>query len=270
MKGVEALKIEMGEPISTIITNKGSFLGKNILIATGSNRDMWNLIQNLGHTIIEPVPSLFALNTPESSFNQLSGLSLQEAALSYKSHKFQGPLLFTHFGLSGPTALKLSSFAARDFSETSYEATIFIDFLPKHSEQMILDELHIQGPTLNQVHLGLPKRLWEHLLTQHGIDRFKPLAQISKQTKLSLVTALKKTPVLMKGKTTHKDEFVTAGGVDLNEVNFSNMESKLHKHLYFAGEVLNIDAVTGGFNFQAAWSTGYLVALDASKKLSSF
>jgi predicted Rossmann fold flavoprotein len=263
-KGIDAEQILISDPYVEVITNKGSFFGKNLLIATGSNKHMWEILEKLGHTVIKPVPSLFALNTPHSIFNEISGISLKEATLKFGKHSFKGPLLFTHFGLSGPTALKLSSFAALEFEKAGYKASLLLDMLPDISEKDLLDYFMHEKQTLNQIHCGLPKRLWELVISSLKLDRYKPLSHIPKIEKQKLVDALKKSEILMEGKTTHKDEFVTAGGVDLNEVYFSNMQSKLFDKLYFAGEVLNIDGITGGFNFQSAWSTSFLVASDKS------
>lgn len=263
--GVEVLKahqvntIIIDDKICHVTTDKASFYGQNIVICSGSNRAIWDLLTHMGHTIIEPVASLFALNTPLSPFNELSGLSLEEVKLSFKKHKIQGPLLFTHFGLSGPAALKLSSFGAVDFHNENYKGDLFIDFLPKYSHQELQSLFLKETKSLNQIHLGLPKRLWELLILHLKLDKHKPLNHVSKADKAKLVTALKQFRVALDGRTTHKEEFVTAGGVDLNEVCFSTMQSKLYPHLYFAGEVLNIDGVTGGFNFQAAWTTSYLI-----------
>lgn len=266
LKGIEVEDLILGESVSEVITNKGLFFAKNIAICSGSNRSIWNLLSKLGHTIIEPVASLFALNTPGSIFNELSGLSLKEVILSFNKHKIQGPLLFTHFGLSGPCALKLSSFGALDFNNSDYKGDIFLDFLPQVSFKDLEVFFKEETKTLNQIHLGLPKRLWDLIILYLKLDKHKPLNHVSKSDKTRLITTLKQSKVLLDGKTTHKEEFVTAGGVDLNEVCFSTMKSKLHPHLYFAGEVLNIDGVTGGFNFQSAWTTSYLIANGLSDR----
>ena len=265
IKGCEVLDIVCQPNHCEVTTDQGVFKSKNVLIASGSNKAVWEIIKKLGHHIIEPTPSLFALNTPNSIFNHLSGLSVSPATISYNNHSFTGPLLLTHFGLSGPAALKLSSFAALDFAGMGYKAELYIDFLPNTSSNELLNLFTKETKTFNQIQLGLPKRLWELLLQTLNLDKNKPLNHISKNDKNRLIQALKKSAVMMDGKTTHKEEFVTAGGVDLKEVNFSTMQSKLHPHLYFAGEVLNIDGVTGGFNFQAAWTTSYLI----SSKLNS-
>lgn len=260
LKGYQVEHIVMGQNLSQVITDKGVFFAKNIAICSGSNRQIWDLLKSLGHTIIEPVPSLFALNTPDSFFNELSGLSLAHARVCFNNYTIEGPLLLTHFGLSGPAILKLSSFAAIDFHLSNYKGTIIIDFLPLMSFKELETFFKEETKTLNQIQLGLPKRLWDLLILHLKLDKHKPLNHINKVDKLKLIHALKQTPVVFDGKTTHKEEFVTAGGVNLNEVCFSTMQSKLHPHLYFAGEVLNIDGVTGGFNFQAAWTTSYLIA----------
>lgn len=260
LKGIDVKNIVLNDPLSEVITNQGSFFCKNILVATGSSQSMWHILRGLGHHIVEPTPSLFALNLKDTFFKELSGTALQNATIRYKHFEFTGPVLFTHFGISGPCVLKLSSFAALDFKACDYKTELELDMLPDQDEKDLFDFFMKETKTLNQIHLGLPKRLWESLLNHLKLDRYKPLSHIPKTEKTKLVLALKKAPLNMDGKTTHKEEFVTAGGVDLNEVNFSTMQSKLHPQLYFAGEVLNIDGVTGGFNFQAAWTTSFLVA----------
>jgi predicted Rossmann fold flavoprotein len=260
LKGYDVQDIILGENICEVICDKGHFFSKNMAVCSGSNRHIWDILSRLGHTIIEPVASLFALNTPHSLFNELSGLSLQDVIISFKKHKIEGPLLFTHFGLSGPAALKLSSFGALEFNKEGYKGEITLDLLPKTSFQDLEMFFKEETKTLNQIHLGLPKRLWELLILNLKLDKHKPLNHISKADKSKLISALKQSKVILDGKTTHKEEFVTAGGIDLNEVCFSSMRSKIFPHLYFAGEVLNIDGVTGGFNFQSAWTTSYLIA----------
>lgn len=264
-KGCQVKGLIIQDSICQIQTDQGPYFGNNVLIATGSNKEIWDLLKTLGHNVIEPVPSLFALNTPNSPFNTLSGLSLKEARVSFKEHHYTGPVLFTHFGLSGPAVLKLSSFAAIELNRSNYTGSLELDFCPTFSRQELEKTLFEGAQTLNQLNFGLPKRVYELLIASLSLDPHKPLNHIPKSSKWQLIEALKKSVIPIDGKTTHKQEFVTAGGVDLNQIDFTTMRSKLYPNLYFAGEVLNIDGITGGFNFQAAWTTAYLVAQNFSQ-----
>jgi hypothetical protein len=260
LKNCDVLNIQKKDEQFKIDTKQGTFVSNKVLVATGSSQSMWTLLKELGHTIIKPRPSLFALNTPSSPFNVLSGLSLKKATVSLDQYSSTGPLLFTHFGLSGPSALKLSSFMAVKLADLNYLATIHLDFLPDVKKQDLEKQILESQQTIKQLHFDLPKRLIELLCHIHQIPMDKKLNHVPKNFKNQFIEALKSTPIKMEGKTTHKEEFVTSGGVDLSEIDFKTMQSKKIKNLYFAGEVLNIDGVTGGFNFQNAWTTSFLVA----------
>ncbi len=249
-----------------IITDKQEFIADKLLITTGSNPKIWDLVANLGHNIIAPVPSLFTFKINDKRLVAIPGVSVPNATVSLVDSKFEtnGPLLITHWGLSGPAVLKLSAFGALFLADKNYEYQVKIDWLSK-SKESVLTKLNIlkrENPKkqiiLKSVYKDLPKRLWEKLIIASQIKENQSWATISNKQLDQLAEQLTNSIFKAYGKTTFKEEFVTAGGVDLKEVNFKRFESKLHQNLYFAGEVLNIDAVTGGFNFQNAWTGGFI------------
>lgn len=236
-----------------------------LILATGSSSIGHQFAKNLGHKISEAVPSLFTFNIPNSPLKNLSGISLQDVKVQIKgtSYTQSGPLLITHFGFSGPAILKLSAWAARELHQKNYKFEILVNWLPKMNLNKLnetLIELKKEKPNkslISENPFKLPKNFWKHLLEdlfkeKNKLNDFslKDLKKISE--KISLDT------YCIKGKTTHKEEFVTCGGILLKEVNFKTMESKICPHLFFAGEILDIDGITGGFNFQNAWTTGFI------------
>lgn len=245
-----------------------SLLAKSLILATGSSPEGYRLAESLGHTIKPPVPSLFTFNVPTSRLSGHSGVAVQSATVSLPavSMKQTGPLLITHFGFSGPAVLKLSAWAARELNGLEYKTTIHINWGPSLSLEEIKTELKVFKEKHSSKNVGLqplfdlPKNLWKTLC---GPIADKLFAQLSRQDLEALSQTLNKDPYQMDGKTTHKEEFVTCGGVTLKEVDFKTMQSKILPGLFFAGEVLNIDGVTGGFNFQNAWTTGYLAGHSA-------
>jgi len=253
-KGAKVVDVDMGFKI--YLKSGETLTAKKIMIATGSSRFGYDLVQKLGHTVINPVPSLFTFNIPNSPFHKLTGVSVDDAIVTLPELKMsqKAPLLITHWGFSGPAVLKLSAWAARELHELSYNTPVMIDWcpngieFPKESSKSIF----------NEPIKYLPKKLWATLLTLSKIDGNKKWQQISRKQRVCLQQNIKQTLVTMSGKTTFKQEFVTCGGVKLSEVNFKTMESKLVPNLYFGGEVLDIDGVTGGFNFQAAWTCGWI------------
>lgn len=231
----------------------------HLLLATGSNTEGHKWAEAFGHTIQKPVPSLFTFNVPTSPLKELSGIAVESAELQLEgtSFKQKGPLLITHFGFSGPAALKLSAWAARHLFEKEYRTTLLINWLPSFTvEQITLQLKKEENP------FKLPKNLWKALL---GPLAAKRLVEFSNKETLALAQKLHADPYAVEGKTINKEEFVTCGGVTLKEVNFKRMESKLCPGLFFAGEILDIDGVTGGFNFQNAWTTGYIAGSISSK-----
>jgi hypothetical protein len=238
-----------------------------LLVATGSSEAMWQLLAGLGHTIVEPVPSLFTFNVKDPRLRDLAGVSVPQADVQVEGTKLtaQGPLLVTHWGLSGPAILRLSAWGARDLAKMSYRFSIKVNWLGQLSTADVQADLnrlkqeHARKQILANPQFGLPQRLWERLATAAGAAVELRWADAGKPVLQRLATELTAGAFAINGKSTFKEEFVTAGGVDLKEVNFKTFESKLHPGLYFAGEVLDVDAITGGFNFQAAWTGGWIV-----------
>lgn len=249
-----------------ITSRENEFISTKLLIATGSSPVTWKMLEKLGHSIIKPVPSLFTFNIKNELINGLAGISVPTAEISIKDQKLHeiGPLLITHWGLSGPAILKLSAWGARIFHELNYHFTIYVNWLGNDEESIKKELLFLKqhhGKTLvfSSTKFGLPKRLWQRMVTILNADKLNFGDLNSKQID-GIVKLLCNCELQVKGKSTFKDEFVTAGGIDTREINFKTMESRLFSNLYLAGEVLNIDAVTGGFNFQAAWTEAYLAA----------
>jgi len=255
-------------------TNKGDFLAEKIMLATGSNSKMWKSLKKLGHKIIEPVPSLFTFNIKDDRIKDLPGVTT-EAEVKINSKKVnlesKGPLLITHWGMSGPGILKLSAWGARDLEKLNYQFEIKVNWLPGFSSEEILNQLKelktklAKQQVLKNAQFDLPKRLWKNLVIASKIEENTTWADLNKNQLQNLSNQLTAGVFEVNGKSTFKEEFVTAGGVDLKEVNFKTFESKLHKNLFLAGEVLNIDAITGGFNFQNAWTGGFLAAKAMSE-----
>ncbi len=236
-----------------------------LLLATGSSADGYQYAKQLGHTIIAPVPSLFTFNIPHFALTELAGIACEvQLSLVTSALQQQGRLLITHWGFSGPAVLKLSAWAAPLLFDHRYRMTLKVDWLPDFTLSDIeqaLKKLKQQFPQQTigtQSLFALPKNLWKKFLQLLTIDDKKKLADWSFSSISQLSQKLKADLYPVDGKTTHKEEFVTCGGVDLAEINFKTLESKSCKGLFFAGEILNIDAVTGGFNFQNAWTTGWL------------
>lgn len=245
----------------------------NLIMATGSSAQGHAWAKELGHTIISPVPSLFTFNVPHSPLKELSGVSFKEAIVKIKGTSFEqrGPLLITHFGFSGPAALKLSAWAARELHKKEYIFEIFINWIPDLSLEELRSELQRvkekapKKTLLSENPFKLPKNFWKLFLQQAGKLDQKRLSDLSLKEIQGLCEKLHKDTFQVKGKTTNKEEFVTCGGINLKEINFKKMESKICPGLFFAGEVLNIDGITGGFNFQNAWTTGHIAGKNCQK-----
>ena len=249
-------------------TSSKDFIADYVLVASGSNTKVWNMMEGLGHTIIQPVPSLFTFNITDDRLQDIPGISVPKASVKVLNSKLaeQGPLLITHWGLSGPGILKLSAWGALEFHKKDYNFEIEVNWLSKKHET-ILEFLKSQKKQqakkqviLRSVFEEIPKRLWEKFVVAAQIPIDSQWAQLSNVQLDNLSNQLTQSVFKVHGKSTFKDEFVTAGGIDLKEINFKRFESKLHKNLFFAGEILNIDAVTGGFNFQNAWTSAWIVA----------
>lgn len=247
-------------------TKTSDFTALKLVIATGSNPKIWNLLEKLGHSIVPPVPSLFTFNVKDTRIKDLPGVATPASVkILGEKLKTEGPLLITHWGMSGPAILKLSAWGARELSELP-EFEIQVNWLLDTRGEEVVSELkdlkqkYPKQQILKYSQLGLPKRLWQNLISATGITDDFRWADLSNKQIEEMAEELTAGVFKVHGKSTFKEEFVTAGGVDLKEVNFKTFESRIHKNLYFAGEVLNIDAITGGFNFQNAWTGGYLVA----------
>jgi predicted Rossmann fold flavoprotein len=241
----------------------------SLLLATGSSLIGYKIARSLGHHIEPPVPSLFTFNIADPQLQALAGISVNPVNLRLSIANTTplqqtGSLLITHWGLSGPAVLKLSAWGARILQENQYKCQLTINWLPNLQQeevrQKLLNVKQEWGKKAIALHRGvdLPHRLWQYILTRNGITTEDRWASISNKTLNQLVQDITQGKYLINGKGVFKEEFVTCGGVNLKEVNFKTMESKLVAGLYFAGEILDIDGVTGGFNFQSAWTTAYL------------
>jgi predicted Rossmann fold flavoprotein len=256
-----------------VTTTQDVFTCENVVMATGSNPKIWELLQNLGHAVEEPVPSLFTFNVKDVRIKELMGISTP-ATVKVKKSKLEasGPLLITHWGLSGPGILRLSAWGARELADKKYHFAILVNWLNETLFDEAMEVLkgrkeeNAKKSVLKYPQFELPKRLWEKLVKAAGITEETKWADINKNQLNLLTEQLTNGEYQVNGKSTFKEEFVTAGGIQLNEVNFKTMESKLLPNLYFAGEILNIDAITGGFNFQNAWTGGFIVAENIAKK----
>jgi predicted Rossmann fold flavoprotein len=239
-----------------------------LLLATGGTRSAsgGEIAESLGHVVSPPVPSLFSFHVQEDWLRSLPGISVPdvEASVPGKDLRERGPVLVTHQGLSGPVILRLSAWGARVLHETDYQFTLRLNWLPDSREELIRSELQAlrrSNPNrqVNNSALGaLPHRLWEQLTRQAGIGSDIRWNTLTRDQANALASVLVRTDVTVHGKSLNKDEFVTCGGVKLSDVNFKTMESRIVAGLYFAGELLDIDGITGGFNFQAAWTTGWI------------
>lgn len=255
-----------------VTTTQDVFTCENVVMATGSNPKIWELLQNLGHSIEEPVPSLFTFNVTDVRIKDLMGISTP-ATVKVKKSKLEasGPLLITHWGLSGPGILRLSAWGARELADKKYHFAIMVNWLDETSFDEAIEALkeskedNAKKSVLKYPQFELPKRLWENLVKAAGITEETKWADLNKNQLNALTEQLTNGEYQVYGKSTFKEEFVTAGGIQLKEVNFKTMESKLLPNLYFAGEILNIDAITGGFNFQNAWTGGFIVAESITK-----
>ncbi len=245
-----------------------------LMIATGSNPKIWQLLEKLGHTIVRPVPSLFTFNIKDERIQGLEGLSVNNVHVTIPGTKLEaeGPLLITHWGMSGPGILKLSAWGAKILNELNYNFSIIVNWLGDWNIEktiQVLQQIKQQMPAkqvASNPQFQIPARLWKRLVAGSGIDPATRWSDLSHRSIASLAEQLSRCSFEVKGKSTFKEEFVTAGGVELDEVNFKRFESRIHKNLFFAGEVLDIDAITGGFNFQAAWTGGWIAGKAMAEK----
>ncbi|HWA10653.1 MAG TPA: NAD(P)/FAD-dependent oxidoreductase [Opitutaceae bacterium] len=250
------------------LTDGGTLNCDRLLLATGGNRSSAGLTiaQSLGHAIEPPVPSLFTFHVDDPRVDGISGVSVGNVVATVRGTKLResGPLLVTHWGLSGPAILKLSAWGARELAAVNYEFTLGMNFAPPHTRESLGRELaavraaHPRKQVGSWCPLGLPQRLWEKLLAAARLGPTGLWANASKDALAALAAQIVAAEFTVKGKSMNKEEFVTCGGVRLSEVDFKTMESRICPGLHFAGEVLDIDGITGGFNFQSAWTTGWL------------
>lgn len=268
--------ISVPEPVEGPILQKSQRLDKHncladiVVVTTGGSPKLSGLgmLDGLDLEIVPPVPSLFTFNLPGSPVRELMGTVVENASASLVGTKFKasGPLLITHWGMSGPAILKLSSYAARYLAENEYSATLSVNWLGDAGEQDVRDRITAlskdspQKQILNTHPSELPSRLWNYLISKCGIREDARWAELGSKGMNRLVNTLINDEYQIRGKSRFKEEFVTCGGVALSNINLNTLESKNHPGLYFAGEVLDVDAITGGFNLQAAWSMGYTVA----------
>lgn len=271
--GIEVLKSQSVQSVFKkddgwkIDTQNENYACRKLVLCSGSNPKMWDLIAQLGHSIVSPVPSLFTFNIKDPRIKDLPGVSAMVSA-KVKDSKLAttGPLLITHWGMSGPAILKLSAWGARELFDRKYQFTLIVNWLNYYTTAEtgeMLRELkfeHAKKSVAKKSPFELTNRLWESLVLAAGIGSETKWADLSKAQLQKLALELTQATFRVNGKSTFKEEFVTAGGIDLREINFKTMQSKLHENLYFAGEIVNIDAITGGFNFQNAWTSGFILA----------
>lgn len=267
---VDKIQHSKGE-ISLQVNNKNIKFDR-LIISTGGYPKIsgFKLFKELGYNISSPVPSLFTFNIPNDDITKLMGVVVENTSAKVKGLKLKqnGPVLITHWGLSGPCILKLSSWGAKDLADLEYHFITQINWLSENEEFAragINKQLTSKKNIYNSNPFSLPKRLWHHILEKVKIDELQKWNVLNKKLRNRLINTLVNDEFTVNGKTTFKEEFVTCGGITLEQINMKTMESKIHKNIYFSGEVLNMDAVTGGFNFQAAWTTGYLCGKNASK-----
>jgi len=256
--------------VNLSINGENMFFEKVIIASGGSPKTSGlDWLTKLGYAIVKPVPSLFTFNMPKNPITALMGLSVPNVITSIKGSKLKqnGPLLITHWGMSGPAILKLSAWGAQDLSKLNYNFTVQINWLGINEEELRSQFISLTSSRKlmnNHNPLEIPKRLWHFMLNKLEIAESQVWNELAKKNKNRLINMLINDEFEVKGKTTFKEEFVSCGGIDLSEINIQTMESKRHKGIYFAGELLNIDGVTGGFNFQAAWTSGYLAGKNST------
>lgn len=270
------MDMETAKPNHTILNFTISLQGREpiladaVCLATGgmlkSDRLKW--LTHFGHTIVDPVPSLFTFNTVDKKITTLMGVAVDKASIQWKGNKNLeiGPLLITHWGISGPAAIKLSAWCARDMAATNYEGSILINWMPGFNESTLKMEWINFRMDFGKREMGsknpfdLPQRLWHFLLQEAGVVLTTKWGDLKSANQQTLIQLLTRYTLEIKGKTTFKEEFVTCGGVDLKDIDAQTMESKLIPGLHFAGEMMDVDGITGGFNFQHAWTSGWLAA----------
>ena len=266
--GVSGLKEKEDRIELSFIGDSEPELYDKVIVATGGSPKMsgLNWLEVLGHKIAPPVPSLFTFNMPSESITELMGIVVEDAIVRIQGTKLRGdgPLLITHWGMSGPAVLKLSSFGARILSEMNYQCTAQVNWVNEVNTDVVANRLkqlqseHPNKQLANARLLEIPIRLWLFLLEKCDISKETTWSQMGKKPFNKLLNMLTNDEYSVSGKTTFKEEFVTCGGVSLESINMKTMESKALPNLYFTGEVTDIDGITGGYNFQAAWTTAFI------------
>lgn len=268
-RGVRAIR-PSGARLQLVFAAKGAAprVFDKVIVTTGGSPQRQGLawLETLNHKIVPPVPSLFAFNMPAEKVTELMGIVVEKTLVSIQTTRLKatGPLLITHWGMSGPAILKLSSFGARILSETGYDFKTQVNWVNEQNNEVVLAKLASLAAehankflaTIRPYHL--PERLWRYLLEKSGLPAEKKWSELGKKGLHKLVRVLTNDVYAVHGRTAFREEFVTCGGVSLESVDFNTMQSKVCKNLYFAGEVLDIDGITGGYNFQAAWTTAFI------------
>ena len=268
-KEVKAVK-KISDGFELIFSNDTTLVANFLCIASGGypKSTQFEWLHQIGHTIEAPVPSLFTFNMPGNPINALMGISVERVQVKIMGSKLaeEGPLLITHWGMSGPAILKLSAWGARELAAKNWQFGMVVNWLPAYNEQTLKDKFQLirfdiaAQKISNRNPFLLPQRLWEYLLQQSGVNENSRWADLPAKEQNKLIKNICAQEFSVNGKTTFKEEFVTSGGIALEEVEHASMESKIVPGLFFAGEVLNVDGVTGGFNFQNAWTTGWVAA----------
>lgn len=272
----EVKKINARYTMFNVQFSKGEYIEADyVCIACGGypKRVMFDWIKELGHTIEDPVPSLFTFNMPGNPITKLMGITVENVKLKIPAIKLveTGPLLITHWGLSGPVVLRLSAWGARELAMNNWQFSVFVNWLPDFNEQTLREKFQLLRFDIaaqklrNKNPFGLPSRLWEFLIAQSGINNDTRWADLPIKDQNRLIKNLYEFVCHVNGKTTFKEEFVTAGGIRLDEIDPQTMMSKKMSNLFFAGEVMNVDAITGGYNFQHAWTSGFIAASSIAK-----
>lgn len=266
---IEGIKYADGKFVLSVAGGQ-TILADFVCVASGGypKSEMFDWLKRTGHTIEEPVPSLFTFNMPGNRVRELPGVSVPDAQVKVAGSKLlsRGPLLITHWGMSGPAVLRLSAWGAREFAAINYHFTILVNWLPEIREQELQDQFRslrfeLASQKMSSRNLfGLPNRLWQFLLEESGIDPDLRWADLPAKEQNRLIKNCNAQEYHVRGKTTFKEEFVTAGGIKLVEIDAQTMQSKIQPGLFFAGEIMDVDGITGGFNFQHAWTSGYIAA----------
>jgi predicted Rossmann fold flavoprotein len=276
--GAEVILVEQQDALFKLTFANTKTIDANFLcIASGGYPKalQFQWLQKIGHSIEPPLPSLFTFNIHDSGITSLMGVAVEKAIVKIKGSKLsnEGPLLITHWGLSGPAVLKLSAYGARELGEKAYHFEILVNWLSKYTEQSLQQEWkylraqYSSNKIYNKNPFGIPNRLWSFLLQTCAITEEKRWGDINSKQQNQLIKCLTAYELTVKGKTTFKEEFVTCGGIKLSEIDANTMQSKIVSQLFFAGEVMDIDGITGGFNFQNAWTSGFISAKAIAAQL---